>query len=57
MYPKRRPPKATKSPMTMAGAAEPGTSAGFFIMIPMVKGSCLFYGEGMAKEKQGAAKR
>jgi hypothetical protein len=28
-YPKRIPPKETKRPTTMAGNADPGTSAGF----------------------------
>lgn len=36
-HPKRMPPNATKSPMMMAGAAEPGTSCGFLIINPMMK--------------------
>lgn len=51
MYPKRIPPKETKSPMRMAGTAEPGTSVGFLIMTPMVRGSCQFYGEGKGKRE------
>ena len=35
-YPKSTPPKATNMPMMIAGAAEPGTSAGFFNMTPMM---------------------
>jgi len=32
-YPNRIPPKATNNPITMAGSAEPGTSAGFLMPI------------------------
>ena len=31
-YPNSTPPKATNNPTMMAGAAEPGTSAGFVIL-------------------------
>lgn len=35
-YPNRMPPKATKRPMTMAGAAEPAVPLGFFSKRGMV---------------------
>ena len=36
-YPKRIPPKATKQPINMAGAAEPATCSGFLSANPMRK--------------------
>lgn len=38
-HPKRIPPKATKRPMIMAGAAEPTALSGFFNATPMAKRS------------------
>ena len=35
-YPKRTPPKATKRPIMIAGAAEPTASSGFFKAKPMM---------------------
>jgi hypothetical protein len=36
-HPKRTPPKATKRPIIMAGAAEPTASSGFFNANPIAK--------------------
>lgn len=37
-HPKRTPPKATKRPIIMAGAAEPTASSGFFNAKPIARG-------------------
>jgi hypothetical protein len=36
-HPKRTPPKATKRPIIMAGAAEPTASSGFFNAKPIAQ--------------------
>ena len=36
-YPNRIPPKATKSPIAMAGTAEPAVPGGFLTAMPIVR--------------------